>query len=156
MLLKEYEGTLPDRRLLPVLSNQKLNSYLKEIADLCGIEKNNTFHLAHHTFATTMTLASSSLTESKPQPQPLYTRRRPFSLQWKQPGIKSRMTRCNKPSKRAASACQRLVRRSSNNAVRDICSFSEKSCAATISNANYRYSASKSARRLPTNRSQTC
>ncbi len=73
MLLKEYEGTLPDRRLLPVLSNQKLNSYLQEIADLYGIEKNITFHLAHHTFATTMTLASSSLTESKPQPQPLHT-----------------------------------------------------------------------------------
>lgn len=44
MLLKKYEGTLPDGRLLPVLSNQKLNSYLKEIADLCGIEKNITFH----------------------------------------------------------------------------------------------------------------
>ena len=57
MLLKKYEGTLPDGRLLPVLSNQKLNSYLKEIADLCGIEKNITFHLARHTFATTMTLA---------------------------------------------------------------------------------------------------
>ncbi len=52
MLLKKYEGTLPDSRLLPVLSNQKLNSYLKEIADLCGIEKNITFHLARHTFAT--------------------------------------------------------------------------------------------------------
>lgn len=57
MLLQKYEGTQPDDRLLPVLSNQKLNSYLKEIADLCGIEKNITFHLARHTFATTMTLA---------------------------------------------------------------------------------------------------
>lgn len=43
--------------MLPVLSNQKLNSYLKEIADLCGINKNITFHLARHTFATTTTLA---------------------------------------------------------------------------------------------------
>ena len=43
--------------LLNVLSNQKLNSYLKEIADLCGINKNITFHLARHTFATTTTLA---------------------------------------------------------------------------------------------------
>lgn len=57
LLLEKYEGMLPDGRLLPVLSNQKLNSYLKEIADLCGIEKNITFHLARHTFATTMTLA---------------------------------------------------------------------------------------------------
>ena len=46
-----YKGTL-----LPVLSNQKLNSYLKEIGDVCGIKKNLTFHLARHTFATTVTL----------------------------------------------------------------------------------------------------
>ena len=39
-------------------SNQKINSYLKEIADLCGIEKNLTFHLARHTFATTVTLTN--------------------------------------------------------------------------------------------------
>lgn len=56
-ILQKYEGTQPDGRLLPVLSNQKLNSYLKEIADLCGITKNITFHMARHTFATTMTLA---------------------------------------------------------------------------------------------------
>jgi integrase len=39
-ILKKYEGKLPNGQLLPVLSNQKLNSYLKEIADLCGIDKN--------------------------------------------------------------------------------------------------------------------
>jgi len=44
-ILKKYEGKLPKGQLLPVLSNQKLNSYLKEIADLCGIQKNVTFHL---------------------------------------------------------------------------------------------------------------
>ena len=44
-------------QILPVISNQKLNSYLKEIADVCGINKNLTFHLARHTFATTTTLA---------------------------------------------------------------------------------------------------
>ena len=42
--------------LLPVLTNQKMNAYLKEIADLCGIEKNLTSHIARHTFATTVTL----------------------------------------------------------------------------------------------------
>jgi integrase len=42
-------------RLLPVLSNQKMNSYLKEIADCCGIRKDLTFHTARHTFATTIT-----------------------------------------------------------------------------------------------------
>ncbi len=56
-ILKKYEDKLPDGRLLPVSSNQKLNSYLKEIADVCGIKKNLTFHLARHTFATTTTLA---------------------------------------------------------------------------------------------------
>ncbi|MFS2871689.1 site-specific integrase [Phocaeicola dorei] len=56
-ILKKYEDKLPNGLLLPVLSNQKLNSYLKEIGDLCGISKNITFHLARHTFATTMTLA---------------------------------------------------------------------------------------------------
>jgi site-specific recombinase XerD len=44
--------------LLPVLSNQKMNAYLKEIADLCDIEKHLTFHLARHTFATTVTLSN--------------------------------------------------------------------------------------------------
>lgn len=43
-------------RILPVLSNQKMNSYLKEIQDLCGINKRLSCHLARHTFATTVTL----------------------------------------------------------------------------------------------------
>ena len=51
-ILKKYDGQLPKGELLPVLSNQKLNSYLKEIADLCGINKNITFHMSRHTFAT--------------------------------------------------------------------------------------------------------
>jgi len=44
--------------LFPPISNQKLNSYLKEVADLNGIEKNLTFHLARHTFATTVALTN--------------------------------------------------------------------------------------------------
>lgn len=56
-IIEKYSSTLPDGILLPVLSNQKMNAYLKEIGDLCGIEKNLTFHLARHTFATTITLA---------------------------------------------------------------------------------------------------
>lgn len=44
--------------LLPVKSNQKMNSYLKEIAELCGIDKNLTTHTARHTFATTVTLSN--------------------------------------------------------------------------------------------------
>lgn len=45
-------------RLLPVSSNQKMNAYLKEIADLCGISKKMTTHIARHTFATTVTLTN--------------------------------------------------------------------------------------------------
>ena len=59
ILLEKYERDAELRatgKLLPVPSNQKMNAYLKEIADICGIEKNLTFHLARHTFATTMTL----------------------------------------------------------------------------------------------------
>ncbi|MDP2688298.1 MAG: site-specific integrase [Aequorivita sp.] len=44
--------------VLPVLSNQKSNAYLKEIALICGIQKNLTTHLARHTFATTVTLTN--------------------------------------------------------------------------------------------------
>src|SRR5574344_1110838 len=56
MILDKYKEKLPNGKILPVISNQKLNSYLKEIADLAGIKKNLTFHLARHTFATTTTL----------------------------------------------------------------------------------------------------
>lgn len=53
-----------ERSLLPVLSNQKMNSYLKEIADVCGITKELTFHIARHTFATTITLTNGVSIES--------------------------------------------------------------------------------------------
>ena len=51
-------------KVLPVLSNQKLNAYLKEIADLCQIEKKLTYHVARHTFATTVTLQNGVSIES--------------------------------------------------------------------------------------------
>ncbi|KAA6333053.1 Tyrosine recombinase XerC [termite gut metagenome] len=44
--------------LLPVVSNQKMNAYLKEIADLCGINKRLTTHVARHTCATIVMLAN--------------------------------------------------------------------------------------------------
>ena len=50
--------------LFPLISNQNLNAYLKEIADVCGITKNLTFHLARHTFATTVTLNNGVPIES--------------------------------------------------------------------------------------------
>jgi site-specific recombinase XerD len=50
--------------LFPVISNQKMNAYLKEIADLCNINKAITFHIARHTFATTVTLSNGVPIES--------------------------------------------------------------------------------------------
>lgn len=60
-LIKKYEDhpmTLVSGTLLPKITNEKLNVYLKEVAILCGIKKNLTFHMARHTFATTVTLSN--------------------------------------------------------------------------------------------------
>jgi integrase len=60
-ILDRYEDDpqcVNKKRLLPVLSNQKMNTYLKEIADACEITKKMTFHTARHTFATTVTLTN--------------------------------------------------------------------------------------------------
>lgn len=66
-IIKKYDDH-PDvtnkNRILPVLSNQKMNAYIKEIAVLCEISKNLTFHLARHTFATTVTLSNGVPIES--------------------------------------------------------------------------------------------
>ena len=66
-ILEKYEDhpqIVNQDKLLPILSNQKMNSYLKEIADACGITKELTFHIARHTFATTVTLSNGVPIES--------------------------------------------------------------------------------------------
>ncbi len=63
-LIEKYKGATKDGRLFPVLSNQKMNAFLKEIATVCGIDKNITFHMARHTFATTVTLSQGVPIES--------------------------------------------------------------------------------------------
>lgn len=55
-IIKKYEGI--SEKLLPKLSNQKMNAYLKEIADVCGIHKHLTWYVSRHTFATTVTLGN--------------------------------------------------------------------------------------------------
>lgn len=55
---KNHPKCITTTKLLPVLSNQKMNAYLKEIMDICDISKPLTFHVARHTFATTITLSS--------------------------------------------------------------------------------------------------
>lgn len=56
---KEHPECIKKNVLLPVLSNQKTNAYLKEIADLCGITKKMSSHVARHTAATTVFLANN-------------------------------------------------------------------------------------------------
>jgi site-specific recombinase XerD len=58
-IIKRYENhpkTKAHGTLLPMMTNQRFNSYLKEIAGICNITKNLTHHLARHTFATTVCL----------------------------------------------------------------------------------------------------
>lgn len=55
---KDHPLCVKFNKLLPVNSNQKYNAYLKEIAELCGIKKTLTSHMARHTFATTVTLSN--------------------------------------------------------------------------------------------------
>ncbi len=67
MIIDKYENhpqCINEGKLLPILSNQKMNAYLKEIAGVCEIEKELTFHIARHTFATTVTLTNGVPIES--------------------------------------------------------------------------------------------
>ncbi|TFH95046.1 site-specific integrase, partial [Porphyromonas levii] len=48
IISKYNHETYREGKLFPILSNQKMNSYLKEIADICNIRKNLTFHTARH------------------------------------------------------------------------------------------------------------
>ena len=67
MIIDKYDNhpqSTNEDKLLPILSNQKMNAYLKEIAAICEINKELTFHIARHTFATTVTLTNGVPIES--------------------------------------------------------------------------------------------
>ena len=67
MIIDKYENhpqSNNEDKLLPILSNQKMNAYLKEIAAICEINKELTYHIARHTFATTVTLTNGVPIES--------------------------------------------------------------------------------------------
>ena len=67
MIIDKYVNhpkCINEDKLLPVLSNQKMNAYLKEIGDICEIQKELTYHIARHTFATTITLSNGVPIES--------------------------------------------------------------------------------------------
>ena len=53
---KNHKHCIDNNKLLPVNSNFRYNAYLKEIADIVGINKNLTHHIARKTFATTVLL----------------------------------------------------------------------------------------------------
>jgi site-specific recombinase XerD len=61
---RNHPKTRNSGKLLPVLSNQRMNSYLKELANICEINKELTFHCARHTFATAVTLNNGVPIES--------------------------------------------------------------------------------------------
>ena len=65
LIIKKYQGMKELKgKLLPTLTNSCSNLYLKEVAVRCGINKTLTFHMARHTFATTVTLSNGVPTES--------------------------------------------------------------------------------------------
>ncbi|WP_281631654.1 site-specific integrase [Flavobacterium luteolum] len=55
-IIEKYQGK--QIGLIPIISNQKMNAYLKEIADICNIQKHLTWYVARHTFGTTVTLGN--------------------------------------------------------------------------------------------------
>ncbi|NML20792.1 site-specific integrase [Pseudoflavitalea sp. G-6-1-2] len=61
---KDHPACINSGKILPIPSNQKMNAYLKEIANISKIHKNLTFHIARHTFATTVTLSNGVPMES--------------------------------------------------------------------------------------------
>jgi integrase len=61
---QKHPKCIQSQTVLPILSNQKMNEYLKEIAGVCSIPKNLIYHLARHTFATTVTLNNNVPIES--------------------------------------------------------------------------------------------
>ena len=61
---QQFNEESKEGKILPVMSNQKLNDYLRDISELCGIKRKVTFHLSRHTFATTVTLSNGVPIES--------------------------------------------------------------------------------------------
>ncbi len=55
---RNHPDCIKSGKLFPVPSNQKMNAYLKEVADLCGITKRLKTHMARHTYATSVCLAN--------------------------------------------------------------------------------------------------
>ncbi|HZY37112.1 MAG TPA: site-specific integrase [Mucilaginibacter sp.] len=105
-IINKYKGhpvCLANNKILPMKSNQKMNAYLKEIADLCGISKNLTTHTARHTFATTVTLendvpiesVSKMLGHTKITTTQLYARVKEKKVSRDMKSLKTRIGKCS-------------------------------------------------------------
>jgi integrase len=55
---KDHPRAIQEGRLFPYISNKTMNDHLKILANICNIQKNLSFHIARHTFATTVTLSN--------------------------------------------------------------------------------------------------
>lgn len=55
---KDHPQCATSDRVFPIISNTKMNAYIKEIVDICGIQKQVSTHTARHTFATSIGLAN--------------------------------------------------------------------------------------------------
>lgn len=103
---RTHPQSVSREKVFPLISNQRLNSYLKEIADLCGIKKNLTFHLARHTFATTVTLnngvplesVSKMLGHTKLSTTQIYAKVMEVKLSHDMNGLKKMLAKRNKVS----------------------------------------------------------
>lgn len=63
-LIERYKGLAKDDFVFPMPSNGTCNDHLKKIATVCGINKEVTFHMARHTFATTVYLCNGGTIEA--------------------------------------------------------------------------------------------
>lgn len=63
-IMDKYKNERKGVELLPVMSNQKLNAYLKELADICGIKKRLTHHVARHSFSVSIMLDNGASMEA--------------------------------------------------------------------------------------------
>ncbi|MGO1584967.1 site-specific integrase [Mesonia sp.] len=109
-ILKTYIEPMKDEEeVLPVYSNQKCNKYLKLIATECHINKNLTFHVARHTFATTVTLSngvpietvSKLLGHTKLATTQIYARVLENKISEDMDVLKSKLRTANNPRKNA-------------------------------------------------------
>ena len=57
-IIEKYDGITDDDKLLPVPCYVNCKNSIKVIAKKCGIEKNVTWHMSRHTYATTVCLSN--------------------------------------------------------------------------------------------------